>query len=244
MNRILLLVMTILFIGNVLSQPYQSIFGSNSTTWSLVIEGYCDYVCSSYYTPESDTTVESLTYAILPNYGFIREDTELGKVWFYDEYWNQEFLVMDIGLNVNDEFTIYDLSGIPNVFLVDSLTFSMGKKHVYLNCDINICGMIEPLVFIEGSGTNAGFNYQHTFVGNNISSYMLCHSKDDLHVQGNTLFFDDCEMCEMGIEGLHTNSKELIGVFDYLGREVRLKQNTPLIFYYSDGSVERKWIME
>lgn len=38
--------------------------------------------------------------------------------------------------------------------------------------------------------------------------------------------------------------RELVKVIDYLGREVPMRPNTPLIKIYSDGSVERVIVVE
>lgn len=243
MKRYVLLLSVFLNVS-VFSQPYLSIYGDSSTTWSIVKQGACDYVCSAFYSPTGDTTINSTTYSILPNYGFIREDSAIGKVWFFDEYWNQEFLVMDMSLNVSDEFTIYDWFGNAQSFIVDSINFQAGKKHIYLNGRINICGMEEPLLFVEGSGPNAGFNFQKGEGGNFIRSYMLCQSKDDSIVQSNVMFMDSCEICTIGLEELGKTPKELIKVCDYLGRETPVKKNTPLIYFYSDGTIRRVLIVD
>ncbi len=244
MKRIVLIFCFISLFGHLFSQGYQSIFGDTSTTWSIIKEGYCDIVCSSFYSPNSDTVVNLTPYKVLQNYGFIREDSVQGKVWFYDENWDQEYLVMDLALQVSDTFNIYNWNGIAEVFTVDSINYSSGKKHLYLDGSIFICGMSEPLVFVEGSGPNAGFNYQRLAGGAYIPSFMLCHTKDEIKVQGNTMFMDSCEVCMVGIEELENTPKDLIKVCDYFGRETPIKKNTPLLFYYSDGTILRKIIVE
>ena len=47
-----------------------------------------------------------------------------------------------------------------------------------------------------------------------------------------------------GIEELLQNEKELVKIVDFMGRETEFKPNTPLIFIYSDGTVEKKMILE
>jgi hypothetical protein len=244
MKRFVLIFFFVSLLGSVFSQPYQSIYGDTSTTWSLVKWGYCDDICSAYYSPESDTIINLNTYQVLPNYGFIREDSVQGKVWYYDEFWSQEFLVMDLGLAVSDTFIIYDWLGNPDEFIVDSISMLTGKKHVYLNGAVNMCGMEETLVFVEGSGPNAGFNYQRLENGSYLPSYMLCHEKNDIKIQGNALFLDSCEICMVGIEELQAIPKDVIKICDYLGRETPVKKNTPLIFYYSDGTIRKVMIVE
>lgn len=244
MKRIVLLITSVFLHVSVFSQPFLSIYGDSASSWSIVKEGYCDYVCSELYSPAGDTSINSIEYSILPNYGFIREDSAIGKVWFYDEYWDQEFLVMDMSLNVSDEFIIYDWFGNAQQFMVDSINYQLGKKHIYLNAGIDICGLIEPLLFVEGSGPNGGFNYQKWEGGNFIRSYMLCHTKDDVKVQGNNMFQDSCEICTIGLEELEEKPKELIKVCDLLGRETPVKNNIPLIYFFSDGTIRKVLIVD
>ena len=47
-----------------------------------------------------------------------------------------------------------------------------------------------------------------------------------------------------GIGELNNSSKQLIKIVDVLGRETPFKPNTPLLYIYNDGTVERKMIME
>lgn len=49
-----------------------------------------------------------------------------------------------------------------------------------------------------------------------------------------------CELIDFtGIEELSQNDKELVKIVDLMGRETKFVTNTPLIFIYSDGSMER-----
>ena len=45
--------------------------------------------------------------------------------------------------------------------------------------------------------------------------------------------------CVVGIEEFSNQPKKLIRIIDYLGRETTFKPNTPLIYQYDDGSVEK-----
>lgn len=52
-----------------------------------------------------------------------------------------------------------------------------------------------------------------------------------------------CEIIDFtGIEDLTHGNKELVKIVDLLGRETKFKKNTPLIYIYNDGTMER--IME
>ena len=54
---------------------------------------------------------------------------------------------------------------------------------------------------------------------------------------------NDCSASHLDIEELSIN-KELIRITDLMGRETEYKPNTPLLYIYSDGSVERVFKVE
>ena len=43
----------------------------------------------------------------------------------------------------------------------------------------------------------------------------------------------------VGLTNLNPSQKNLIQILDLLGRETRFKPNTPLIYVYDDGSIEK-----
>ena len=47
-----------------------------------------------------------------------------------------------------------------------------------------------------------------------------------------------------GIGELNNTPKQLIKIVDVLGRETPFKPNTPLLYIYNDGTVERKMIIK
>jgi hypothetical protein len=49
---------------------------------------------------------------------------------------------------------------------------------------------------------------------------------------------------EVGIDELFYQSKELLKIVDLMGRDTLPVKNTPLIYIYSDGSVERRFVLE
>jgi hypothetical protein len=185
------------------AQNSKSIFGDSATTWDIIIAGYCDAVCKSQFNATGDTIVDGKKYTVIPFYdGFVREDTTSGKVWFYNKIYAQEYLVMDLNLNLNEAFTIYSYNNTPSTIFVDSIYYINGLKHVRLNHLIRMCALEEKLTFIEGSGPNAAFHYQRS----DIASYMLCHFKDGVKVAGNIIFNNDCDICDVGINEYHQNN--------------------------------------
>jgi hypothetical protein len=210
------------------SQNYLSLFGDSSTTWSIIPFGACDNVCSELYPLGGDTVVNSNSYKIIPNLGFIREDTVQGKVWFYDTYFNAEYLVMDLSLNLNDTFLIYDLLNVPFAFTVDSVFYTNTLKHVRLDGWISMCTLNEKITFIEGSGSNASFHYQRQLNGNTVPTYMLCHYKNGIKVAGNLLFNDLCDVCEVGINENKLNPYSLTISPNPFSTQTTLHSDKPL----------------
>jgi hypothetical protein len=61
----------------------------------------------------------------------------------------------------------------------------------------------------------------------------------EVSVQG-CVVISTCELIDFtGVEELTLGNKELVKIVDLLGRETKFKTNTPLIFIYSDGTMER-----
>jgi Leucine-rich repeat (LRR) protein len=54
---------------------------------------------------------------------------------------------------------------------------------------------------------------------------------------------DDCDDPTLGINEL-TTTKNLIQILDLMGRETSFKPNTPLIYVYDDGSIEKVFSVE
>jgi hypothetical protein len=52
------------------------------------------------------------------------------------------------------------------------------------------------------------------------------------------------EPLSTGVNELNTNNKQLVKIVDILGRESKAIKNTPLFYIYSDGTVEKKLIIE
>lgn len=172
--------------------------------------GYCDSECTDSISIAGDTVISTISYKkIHGNYinnglGFLRQDTILGKAWFRNTFNNTEYLIMNLSLSVADTFVIYDLWNPPYTIYVDSVYFKNGLKHVRFNYWISICGQIEKLTFIEGSGTNSGIAYLPT-AGSPPNFYLLCHFKDGIRSYGNIFYNDSCFVCYVGINEIKNN---------------------------------------
>ena len=114
--------------------------------------------------------------------GFIREDSNSGKVWYLDKDLTEELLIMDLSLNIGDSFTINTAHG-DEYAVVDSINNVGGNKRVFLH----YCGKWnsptyrnEDFVFIEGIGPSAGVIFQYDNIHNvwHSGTYLLCAYKD------------------------------------------------------------------
>jgi hypothetical protein len=52
------------------------------------------------------------------------------------------------------------------------------------------------------------------------------------------------ECLEANLEELHQYQKELVRIVDLMGKETSFRPNTTLIYLFSDGSIERKFVLE
>ena len=101
------------------------------------------------------------------------------------------------------------------------------------------------------NGNNA--NFTQFFYANN-NSNLACIEVDDVNFSTNnwtnidsqTYFSSDCgnSGCSLGITELNKTPKKLIQIVDVLGRETPFKPNTPLLYIYNDGTMERKIIIK
>jgi hypothetical protein len=157
---------------------YQSFFGKDSTSWNSLIMDIEGYIMTDSVVYEKDTTIQLMTYKKINWYiaapynayftkSFLREDTTTGRLWQLIHPDSSEKLVIDMSLNLSDNFAD-PLTGI--LFTVDSVYSTNGRKNVRLNA-VYQSG---KLTFIEGVGTNRGI-IDHSFTG---SFYLLCQKKD------------------------------------------------------------------
>lgn len=60
-----------------------------------------------------------------------------------------------------------------------------------------------------------------------------------------TVYSENCNnSCTVGLNEMFQPPKQLIRITDLLGRKTVINTNTPLIYYYSDGTIERVFILE
>lgn len=227
------------------AQNYKSIFGSTSTSWNVIPFGACDFVVSTMVDATHDTTIAANTYKIIKGLGgYLREDTIQGKVWFYDSAYNEEYLVMDLGLILGDTFDYINYDHSITHINVDSVYYESGLKRIRLNGGTHICGLYQQAIFTEGSGPSTSFRYQRRFNDYYVNSFMLCHFKDGVRVLGNHLFKDSCNVVEVGIAENKLPSNQITispnPASDIITIESLSKVSTTIAIYTLQGKLLRQ----
>ena len=88
------------------------------------------------------------------------------------------------------------------------------------------------------------FNYTNNWSG--VVQYFIIQNWDDLGSQ----WFNSSKQTftyfpyAAGVAELTVQQKQLIKIYDLMGSETEYKPNTPLIFIYSDGTIERVMKLE
>jgi hypothetical protein len=195
------ILLSLFFSTSSVAQNYTSIFGSENTTWKIPFCNLDQFMINEKFS-DSEIVYNSNTYKRIGTThsngvdyelnsvggnGWARENTNEGKAWFVGvaETINGmdtiEYLVMDLSLEVGDDFLVYESFGETDLAIVDSIYFDGGFKHVrttyqHWNND-------EKLTFIEGVGTNYGLSYMHNVF--NLCSCLLSINKDLMQVYSN-----------------------------------------------------------
>ncbi len=197
---------------------YQSLFGEESTSWDMSVWAigiFQEFPGLIIYYAGNDTLIDGNTYTIIspdstPPYdntytSYLREDPEQGKAWSFVRSgagW-EEFLIMDLSLEVGDTFAISDGHHLNQYFYpaVDSVYYHEGRKYVRLDFEYNPWNFPgEKLTFIEGVGTNIGVFYL-PFQIIPVDYYTLCQNKDDTlsYVNNSPYFLGRCDVSAVGI---------------------------------------------
>jgi len=185
------------------AQPYKSLFGNNSTCWNVSLQGV-DWYGTDSLRFVSDTIINSMNYKTVQDYShyhsvadrrfYIREDTINGKYFIRNNVdIDNEYLFMDLGLNVGDTFFIHQNSYFypDSLAIVNSIGYINNLKVITTNLPVNYYSIQSGtyLTFMESTGPNIGINYFFQNNGNN-NYGLICHFKDD------TLFYHNNEASE------------------------------------------------
>ncbi len=104
-------------------------------------------------------------------------------------------------------------------------------------------------------GTDSIQNPIHTY--SVYGNYIVCLTVGAIPINGNLIYytFINCDTFTYSPSGWakigqitaikeHTTNKELLKVTDILGRETKGNKNEPLFYIYSDGTVEKRIVIE
>ena len=123
------------------------------------------------------------------------------------------------------------------------------------NWDYSICFPMCYSIGVDNSNSNFNSDTQqylncHFYPNNTagtgiIKMEITTHKKDDdsfLYVD--TVSWTGIATNTLNTTELITTLKQLVKIVDVLGRETPFKPNTPLLYIYNDGSVERKVVLK
>ncbi|MDR2056791.1 MAG: T9SS type A sorting domain-containing protein [Dysgonamonadaceae bacterium] len=92
----------------------------------------------------------------LSEHSYIRESEDASQLFIYSTFWNKEYLISDLNLQVGESFLTYG----GTTLTVDSVYIKDGLKHVRLAC--YEWGSV-PVIFMEGVGPSAWYALEMQF---------------------------------------------------------------------------------
>jgi Secretion system C-terminal sorting domain len=192
---------SLLLLSHLASAQYQPVLSANKTEYAIGIE-VNDGVIDGVLRVEGDTNLNQLNYKKVyltsefnpeSHIGYVRENIAEGKIWFYNNSDEQEYLVMDLQLEEGDTFDTfyehgcdeYNPGGITAT--VSEVALIENRKVITFNRKFGAGFICDSLKFIEGVGPNATFFFQSTNIDFNWSgfAYKICtmYREDTLSYQ-------------------------------------------------------------
>jgi hypothetical protein len=233
MRRFLIILVFIILTVGAYGQSYQSVFGKNSTTWSIKWHNL-DFTTSSDFFVSGDTIINSLSYKSISvnNFGktgyFLREDTLTGKIWLVNlnpQCYGTDTaprLEADLSLQLGDTFNI-SLSQLnvtdpaDSLIVVDSVYYVAGQKQIRFTSPPSIGQLPEPITFIEGIGPNYSLMWLTGNCDEYIGKYLLCVFKDSVEADYTNLRFNG--ECSPNFAGIPTVGIADITIYPNPARE-------------------------
>ncbi|MCB0698229.1 MAG: T9SS type A sorting domain-containing protein [Chitinophagales bacterium] len=216
-------ILLVLCVQDAEAQPYQSIFGNDSTEWVFIWYNLPGAFRSTAYI-EKDTAVNGVNYKKLNLHnnlgykaGLIREDTTKGHVWYRDI--NIIFtpddtvdrLIFRFDLKVGDTFTLQaQCHNWPYLDTVDSVKQVNGLKHIYFRSKLHP-NAPEHITFVEGVGANYGIIPLANSGYAMQNRYLLCSYKDGMKTGFENVRYEGA--CEAGTDIAELNNQTEITVY-------------------------------
>ena len=248
------ILIVIAFYSSGIAQNYTSILGTQNTKWKVPFCNLDQQFIRENVTNEADETiVAGLSYNMvgtvfsggvdfnlnaIGSNGYIREETTEGKAWFMGAIETMsgldtvEYLVMDLSLEIEDEFIIHGAWGETSISTIDSVYYITGKKHV--RTTFQHLASDAPLTFIEGVGTNYGLSYMHDHY--NMCPCLISIEKDSDEVYSNNA-------CNPVTVGLNEKKESKIVLFPNPAKNKLSINNLPLQGTYKISNVLGEIIM-
>ena len=192
MKKFYLLLLNLLLFCASSAQPYESMFGQQSTFWVIEWSNFAGVFSDTIFVVK-DTLVNNLSYkkAVLNNNSMnihenvlLRENTQIGKVWYRNLYYSIdpndtiEVEIASFFLNVGDTFDISgDFPIVDSSKIVDSVYYQGTRKVIQFKGTYKHG---ERYTLVEGVGSLQGVLYKQS---NSIiqEDYLLCSYKDGVN---------------------------------------------------------------
>ena len=167
----------------------------------------------------------------------ISSNTALTELWCFS---NQLLTSLDVSGATSLAFLACENSNLT------SLDLSNNTALIYLNCSNNQLQCLN----LKNGNNNSVNDFEA-----DINPNLTCIEVDDVNysttnwndIDPQMYFSTDCNnACSntSSISELNNTPKQLIKIVDMLGREIPFKPNTPLLYIYDDGTVERKMVLK
>lgn len=219
------------------AQPYQSIFGADSTRWNIYYgSGFMEnYIQLLTMVPimHNGEKYQKVTSGKYPFYHlYFKEDTLVGKTWVSKHPDSSQLLVIDFALNAGDTFIHYDLLyKKEQPFIVDSTKVINGKKWIFI-ADKDINGYVinfpstdDRYIFMEGIGSTQ-MDIIRLATNFDFSHYLICAYKDGIEqTDYQNLAFNG--VCDTAITSTHDIDRLNINLYPNPIKDVLLIDNLP-----------------
>jgi len=233
----------------------------NNIEWQITS---CNNGCvTDIYFIDGDTTHNGYNYSVLNGYHFIsktfwlRENIQNQTVYmsFTQNNIRKEVLLYDFDMQKGDSINISNpISPFvtnPGYYIVDSLASMQLQNGLYyeifylssLSANIN-----ESAVWIEGVGSLSLINAPGGTPDVSGPGKLSCYFKS-----GNLVYsqLDSIKTCVLVNPVLSSqfldskiNNRKIISIRDLWGRKTSTENNLPMLFFYDDGTVEKRIAIE
>ena len=197
---------------------YHPVLGEGFKWYVPVLQMEHSFIDTIFVVKDSEDTGSNAYYAYYSGQmynqtpellGKMYESEDKSKLYFCDVDSSESRLIMDLNLDVGDEFITYDRYHLPITLIVSSVYIEDGLKHIKFNREIgcwsplNLDNDNSHMMFIEGIGPNYGFGN----LGSGISPYyFICkHENENLVYAISNGVISGCNFIETNINSKASN---------------------------------------